>query len=336
MKLIAKIKSAAAAVLLLFSICVTTVYASPMKVYPGGVPFGVRMRTGVLSVTGFSGVETVDGTLSPAYDAGIREGDEIVKINGNDASQTSDLADACADGKELTLECKRGSATHAYTVTPVKSVKDGKYRIGVLVKDGTTGIGTVTFIIPETLAFAGLGHGICDRDTGELEKLIDGAVFPVNITGVELGTDGHPGALLGDFFDEKEGTLVSNTDSGVFGLLAASPEDREIIETCDITEVKPGEAEIRCTLDEGGVKSYKVNIADVEPEEKTNKNFIIEVTDEKLIEISGGIVQGMSGSPIIQNGRLVGAVTHVFVSDPKQGYGISVENMMRSAPDILV
>ena len=171
---------------------------------------------------------------------------------------------------------------------------------------------------------------------GELEKLIDGAVFPVNITGVELGTDGHPGALLGDFFDEKEGTLVSNTDSGVFGLLAASPEDREIIETCDITEVKPGEAEIRCTLDEGGVKSYKVNIADVEPEEKTNKNFIIEVTDEKLIEISGGIVQGMSGSPIIQNGRLVGAVTHVFVSDPKQGYGISVENMMRSAPDILV
>ena len=340
MNILKKTAASAVSVILSLTFCVITVFAANEKVYLGGIPFGVKMMTGELTVVGFSDVETEIGKRCPALDAGLKEGDEIKYIGEKKLSFANELSDALNDsaGGSVELVCSRSGKDFTVSVTPVKSISDGRYKAGLQLKDNTSGIGTVTFIIPDTMAFAGLGHGICDRDTGEVERLNGGAVFPVEINSVDRGDEGKPGALIGKFKDDKTGTLISNTDSGVFGLLAYLPDplsEGDLIETAPIGEVVEGEAKIRCTLDGKGMKLYDVTISEIDPDEKTNKNFVIKITDKELLKCAGGIVQGMSGSPIIQNGKLVGAVTHVFVSDPETGYGISVDNMMEALPELL-
>ena len=338
--MIKKTASFAVSLIILISVSVGTVYAASDEVYVGGVPFGVRIMSGNVTVEGFTNVETDNGASCPALDAGLKEGDEIIKADGSDVASVKDLTDAIesSDGKSIELTYLRNGVEKTTRMTPVKSKEDGKYKAGALITDGMSGIGTVTFIVPHSLAFAGLGHGICDRDTGEVKPVAGGAVFAVDIKSVDKGDEGKPGALVGDIGSSKTGTLISNRDEGVFGLLSDLPEslsEPDLIKTAEIGEVAEGDAEIRCTLDGKGVKSYKIKIKDIDANEETNKNFVIEVTDDELLSEAGGIVQGMSGSPIIQGGRLVGAVTHVFVSDPKTGYGISIENMMDALPEIL-
>ena len=206
------------------------------------------------------------------------------------------------------------------------------------IKDGVSGIGTVTYILPENGAFAGLGHPICNSITGEKEKILKGTVTFADINGVEKGSEGEPGELIGSMENKKAGILVSNSDSGVYGIFSSLPEgiDKDdLIETSPLSEVETGSAKIKCTIDGNEASYYDINLINIEEDDDTNKNFIIEITDKDLIEKTGGIVQGMSGSPIIQNGKLVGAVTHVFISDPTKGYGISISEMLRNMPDIL-
>jgi len=316
------------------------VSANKNEVYLGGIPFGVKMYSSELTVIGFSDVDAERGSKSPAYDAGIRENDTILSVNSEKISSVNDLIDACENcgGKRITIECKRNGKNVSFSFVPSLSKSENKYKTGMWIKDSTAGIGTVTYIVPETKAFAGLGHGICSSRTGEIEKLTKGVVMSVDITGVEKGSEGTPGELIGKFNDDKTGTLISNTDDGVYGIFSEIPDTitkEDLIKIAGDGEAEEGDAFIRCTLAGNSTDNYKIKLLNINEKEDNNKNFIIEVTDKRLIDQSGGIVQGMSGSPIIQNGKLVGAVTHVFVNDPTKGYGISIGEMEKSMPDIL-
>lgn len=306
-----------------------------LKLYPGGLPFGVKFYTDGLIVIGFSDIEDRNGRSNPAYDAGLREKDVITKINGKPAVGVSQLTEEVekASGGEITLTCKRSGRDYVVHVTPKYSETEGRYRTGLLIRDSGAGIGTVTFIDPESLSFGGLGHGICDGDTGELIPMDRGSVLDVTISGITKGASGAPGEIKGYFGSNKTGSLVCNTACGVYGTLASLPEGLPEgplpIATRD--ELREGDAYIYCTLDGSGPCKYTVSISEINRSANGNKCFTVKVTDPALIEKTGGIVRGMSGSPIVQNGKLVGAVTHVLVNDPTSGYGIFIENMLGAA-----
>lgn len=310
------------------------------EVLVGGIPFGVRFYNEGITIIGFSEVETDAGNLSPAYSAGLRENDIIMSINSIPVGRAEDFIktiESC-EGKALAIDYKRSGKIFSTSLSPVISKSDGKYKTGMWIKDCTSGIGTVTYVIPETKAFAGLGHSICDTSTGEILKMSGGYVTDVEITGVKASTAGMPGELKGAFTGEKTGIVKENTDVGVFGIFTQMPKGSEncsVMPIAEKSEVKTGSAVIRCTLDGEGIQEYDISIIEVDLEEQENKNYVIEVTDPSLLEKTGGIVQGMSGSPIIQNGKLVGAVTHVLISDPKKGFGIYIGNMTEKMPEIM-
>lgn len=305
-----------------------------LSVYPGGMPFGVKFFTEGVTVVGFSDIECGGKQLNPAKDAGIRQKDIITHVGGKPLADAASLTEAVetSEGRPLTLRCLRGEQTFDVTVTPAKA--DGKYKTGILVRDSGAGIGTVSFILPEGNYFAGLGHGICDTDTGTLIPICRGTVADVTISGITKGQSGTPGEIKGFFTPGKTGTLLGNTHCGVYGILSELPKDCPT-DTVPIglkNDLREGEAHILCTLDESGIGRYTVEISDINRNADGGKCFIVTVTDPALLEKTGGIVQGMSGSPIIQDGKLVGAVTHVLVSDPTRGYGIFVENMLTMLP----
>ena len=227
----------------------------------------------------------------------------------------------------------RNGKEYTAHVTPEYSKTEGKYKSGLWVRDSGAGIGTVTFIDPETLSFGGLGHGICDGDTGELIPMDRGSVLGVRINGINKGAAGAPGEIKGYFNSGKTGTLIKNTTCGVYGVFTELPKGLPSEAVClgGREELKEGDAYIWCTLDDSGPQKYSIRISEINRSATGNKCFSITVTDRALIEKTGGIVQGMSGSPIIQNGKIVGAVTHVLVNDPTTGYGIFIENMLNAA-----
>lgn len=308
-----------------------------IKLYVGGMPFGAKIISNGLTVVKFS--ETKGNNASSAYAAGIRQGDIITKINNKHINSIEDFTKEIdkIGGNEMNVTVIRDSKELTFNVKPKYSIDDGKYKTGIWVKDSTSGIGTVTFITPDNCAFGGLGHAICDSSTGKIVPLQRGTVMDVTINGVIKGQIGTAGELKGCFDAKKIGTLVKNSECGVFGLLNkdtfTSPEP--IMSICHKNEIKEGEAYIWCTLDEGTPQKYKVEITSIDTSNSSTKNLKIKICDNRLLEKSGGIVQGMSGSPIIQNGKLVGAVTHVLINDPTQGYGIFIENMLNAMPSIL-
>jgi stage IV sporulation protein B len=310
---------------------------SKIELYAGGMPFGVKIMSKGLMVVGFS--STSGKNVSPAFKSGVRIGDLIIKVNSKDITTIDDfvsIVSSSADS-EITLNVLRGSNEMTFSFKPVFSTDDGTYKTGIFVKDSTSGIGTVTFINPVTGAFGGLGHGICDSSSGKLVSLARGVVMDVTINGVLKGKCGDAGELKGVFNAKKIGSLSRNSSNGVFGIISLnsvnSPESK--MHVCPKEEIKEGEAYIWCTLDENGPQKYAVSISDIDLTSSTVKNFRVKVTDPKLLLKTGGIVQGMSGSPIIQNGRIIGAVTHVLINDPTQGYGIFIENMLSSMPSML-
>ena len=314
--------------------------AGTESVYLGGLPFGVKFYTEGITVVGFSEVDTENKNKSPAYNAGLREYDVILAVNSTPVSSAKEFVETTekSKGTPIAVDYKRMGEIYSVSFSPVLSKSDGKYKTGMWIKDSTAGIGTLTYVVPESKAFAGLGHSICDAGTGEVLELKNGIVMNVEITGIEKGVSGTPGELKGSFSGDKTGNIITNCNEGIFGIFSELPAmltDSDVIEVAAESEICEGEAQIRCTLDGSGPKEYTVNLSHVDFEETTNKNYVIEITDESLIEKTGGIVQGMSGSPIIQNGKLIGAVTHVFISDPKKGYGISIKNMVNSMPDML-
>lgn len=307
----------------------------PMVV-PGGTPFGIKLLTEGVLVIGLT--EVAEGT-APAAQAGITPGDVVVSMNGKSVSSKNDVAEAVKDsrGSPMEVVVSHNGSEREVTLEPVFSKDSGSWQAGMWVRDSTAGIGTVTFYDPATGAFGGLGHPVCDVDTGELIPMSTGEVAKVSINGITRGAAGRPGELLGSFVPSAAyGTLSSNTQAGLFGRLYAPPSLAAPIPIAARDEIKTGSAEILSTISGNTPKSYSVEIERLDRKEATGtRNMIIKVTDPELLSLTGGIVQGMSGSPIIQNGKLVGAVTHVFLRDPSKGYGIFADSMYQKTLEVV-
>lgn len=305
------------------------------KVVAVGSPFGIKMLANGAIVVGISEIETVQGFESPAEKAGLQIGDIIQEANGQRIICNADISKVIEEsqGKEISLMIERAGEMFHTVLQPVKAAFDNCFKGGIWVRDSTAGIGTVTFYDVETKRFGGLGHGVCDTDTKELMPLRSGDIVDVTLTGCVRGSSGNAGALQGYFSSpDAIGRLTQNVETGVYGNLFKAPVSSGEIEIVLKQEVKKGEAFILTTIDSGEPRYYSVQITDVNYNEKQKtKNMMVRITDPALIEATGGIVQGMSGSPIIQDGKLVGAVTHVFVNDPTRGYGIFIENMLETA-----
>ncbi len=323
---------------LLLSVCVISVSASTAtdvaerRLCVGGFAFGVRFGTSGVLVTDTPSVISDGKKVTPSLDAGIMVKDIIMKVNGtetNTAESVSTLIEKCGGEAEITV--KRGENEISVKVKPVKEDVTGAYRAGLKLKDSMAGIGTVTYVDPQTGEFGGLGHGICDPETGVLMPLRSGSSIKVEIGGVIKGKSGKPGEIKGYFLSERTGNVKSNTVCGVFGYFSSLPSLGEALPVATRDEIKEGKATVYSTLGEDGVKEYEIEISKIDRRSTDNKSFVITVTDPALKERSGGIVQGMSGSPIVQDGKLVGAVTHVLISDPARGYGVFIENMLNAA-----
>ena len=295
-----------------------------IKLCPGGDAFGVKICG--------SGV-TVTKIVTDLSSGALCVDDRILSIDGKEISTISDVKEIlnASGGKELSFEIQRGGKTIHLEILPKSAA--GEYHLGVLLSDGASGIGTITYYDPKTMNFGGLGHGICSRDGGEILKMTEGKVTGVILAGPKRGEPSRPGELRGVLTDKTNGSVYSNTECGVFGKLNAPPESAEnkALPLAKKEEVKCGEATIISTVKSGEKAEYKIEIRDVVYSSEGTKSFKIKVTDETLIALTGGIVRGMSGSPIIQNGKLVGAVTHVLVANPTEGYGIFIENMLNAA-----
>lgn len=301
----------------------------------GGNPFGIKLLMEGVMVTDIGDIDSV----CPAKNAGIEKGDIITLADNIPLTSNSDLQKIISqsNGESVKLYVRRGGQSFITELSPVYSEKDNSWRGGMWVRDSIAGIGTMTFIDKSTGKFAGLGHPVCDSDTGELIPIHSGEAVPVLITEARRGETGIPGELHGQFTRlPVYGSLISNTDSGVFGtlydysieILCSKSEEYKMGYRQDITT---GEAYILSTVSGNEPKKYSVEIEQIDYNSKdTTKNMIIRITDEELIKETGGIVQGMSGSPIIQNDKLIGAVTHVFVADPTRGYAVFSETMFEN------
>ncbi len=306
-----------------------TQYEKSRTVIACGTPFGIKMLTDGVVVTDFGAVNGRLSQQSPAEAAGIRKGDVITSVNGIGVYDSISLSDAVQLDPECEIELIRDGTELEFTVTALISDTDGEYRLGMWTKDSVAGIGTMTYYDPETGVFAGLGHGVSDTSTGIRMPLLSGEITAVTITDVIRGAGGVPGELCGAFISTVEiGKLTLNSDYGVFGICDNSPILSEPVEIARRDEVKAGKAVIYTTT--GGMmpEEYEIEIISLDRNSTSPaKNMTVRITDEELLSRTGGIVQGMSGSPIIQNGKLVGAITHVLVGDPSLGYAVFAENM---------
>lgn len=302
-----------------------------------GSPFGMKLYTTGVLVIETSEVETENGKVNPASKAGIKKGDYIVSVNGTKIYTNEDLAavvEKSAGGK-MRFEIMRNSTKLNINFSAVISKETGDYKIGLWIRDSSAGIGTLTFYSPATGIVCGLGHGVCDEDTDTLLQLNSGEIVSAEIVSVTRGGIGNPGQLKGKFTNKTLGNIDLNCDGGIFSHLSSNIDFSNLTEVAFKQEVKDGEAQILCTVDGTEPKLYSCTIK-VRSSAYLSKtqNMLVTVTDKELLEITGGIVQGMSGSPILQNGKLIGAVTHVLVDDPKTGYGIFAENMLETAQSI--
>ncbi|MBE6931734.1 MAG: SpoIVB peptidase, partial [Ruminococcaceae bacterium] len=317
---------------LIFSLAAVSPAAAadlPEALIPLGMTAGIRSAAEGVAVAGLLEVQTDDGVRQPAGEAGLAEGDRILSINGTTVNDTASMRALIAESgiSPLTLTVRRGDKELDFSLTPVKA-SDGNLRIGVWIRDAMLGIGTLTFYDPRTGRFGALGHGV----TGSDDKLmdIDGSVLvPSSVREVVRGQCGTPGELRGSFDESRViGDIEKNTGAGIFGSFTASPQ-AEPIPLCPSGDIKEGTAQILSCVEGDAPQLYDIRILRLYGSDHGNlRNMLIEVTDEALLARTGGIVQGMSGSPICQNGKIVGAVTHVLVNDPTRGYGIFIENML--------
>lgn len=303
---------------------VTAVSEVRPKLVPCGETFGIKLLTDGVIVVELSKV----GDRCPARECGIKKGDIIISIDGENIRSNRDISEAvkATQGGECTVQLRRDGKEMTLTLTP--AYYEGSYKAGMWVRDSSAGIGTLTFYNEETGAFGGLGHPVCDSDTREMLPLSQGAVGDIEITGLIPSSAGDPGQLLGEFSgSEVLGEITLNCEDGLFGTLESRPDQKEAVELAYKQEVRKGAAQMYSSLDGDTPKAYSVEIEHIDLSDSAEHDLVVHITDDRLISETGGIVQGMSGSPIIQNGRLVGAVTHVFIDDPTRGYGIFAEEM---------
>ena len=311
--------------------------AEERTVIPMGRAVGIKLFSDGVMVVGFSAVAGAEGSSAPARDCGLREGDIITHINREEVDSIEEVQSVLQEvgGKPMSIRAVRDDKTVQLTAQAVQCGSDGQYKLGAWIRDSMAGIGTLTFCEPATGRFGALGHGINDVDTAQLMPLQSGSIMYSEVTDVKKGEKGAPGELHGAFQVNRDlGELYANTASGVFGRLedGTLTDGLEPVPVAERKEVKTGAATILSNIAGDQVEGYQVEIIRVYPANGADtRNLMLKVTDPRLLETTGGIVQGMSGSPILQNGKLVGAVTHVLVNDPTQGYGILAENMLLEA-----
>ena len=292
---------------------------------PVGQVIGLEIGEDRVTIEGF------DSRLGEAAQAaGLKKGDQILRIDGNDIHCAEDVRQALqhSDG-DVDISIVRGAAIKVLELEPAITA-DGP-KLGIFLRQGITGVGTVTYYDPDSRTFGALGHGVNDQN-GELVVMTQGFAYSATVDAVKKGKSGDPGQLIGSVTNrEPIAVLSKNTLQGVFGK-AQLPFRGEALPTASVSEIQTGPAIIRSTIQNGSIQEYSVEIMKIYPHPSANgRNMLLKVTDQRLLDSTGGIVQGMSGSPIIQNGKLIGAVTHVLVNDPTTGYGIFIENMLEAA-----
>lgn len=309
--------------------CTTVGFATDLYVRPCGQAVGIKMYTDGLLVVGVSDVTDTSGKKIPtARNAGIKTGDIIISANGKALQKTEDLYAVTENAdNEISLEIKRKDKPLTLTIDPVPT--ESGSRLGLWVRDSTAGVGTITYISQDTKSFAALGHGITDVDTGNILSLKSGNILNCSQISANKSKKGDIGELTCNFDGPDIGDVLVNSKCGIFGKTNAVPVSAgKEMRVASANEVHEGSASILCNVDSGGVREYDIEIKKISKAYPDDKALVIEVTDPELLKITGGIVQGMSGSPIIQNDLFVGAVTHVFVNNPTRGYGILGESMV--------
>lgn len=308
----------------LFLILFLPLSVEAARLVPVGALVGIQVRSEAVTVVAFD--ELLGGG---AREAGVKIGDRLLEVNGRRIREASDVTELLGSGESVPLTLIRGSKKMEIEV-PLRQTDSGP-RLGLYLRQGISGIGTVTWYDPDSGTFGALGHGVSGSD-GVVVPLWDGAVFDADLNGLSRGKAGAPGQLRGETSPEqRRGSLFRNSPQGVFGK-ADLPWEGEPVETASYEEIRQGGATIRTTVSSGGPRDHAIEILKIYPRDRADgRNFLIRITDPDLLQTTGGIIQGMSGSPIIQDGKLVGAVTHVLVNDPTTGYGIFIENMLDAA-----
>ena len=313
------------------SLCVQPVWASPAErtVIPVGKAVGIKLFSDGVLVVGLAEGDT------PARACGLREGDIITALDGCSVDSTEEVQSllSAAAGKPMTLTVRRGSAALSLTAAAHQS-PTGAWQLGAWIRDSMAGIGTLTYYDPATGQYGALGHGITDVDTAQLMPLASGSIMETSVRAVKRGAKGDPGELKGDFSVQRDvGTVTVNSDGGIFGTVA-DPDflpGGTPVPVATARQITTGPAEILTTVSGNDTAAYRVEILRLYGADEPTRNLLLRITDPRLLSATGGIVQGMSGSPILQNGRIVGAVTHVLLNDPTRGYGIFIENMLERA-----
>ena len=315
---------------------VTVQVVEEQQVYPIGIPIGIYVKTDGVLVADLGNMELADGTEICPCENVLQEGDYILAINGENVSKKKEVIEKVreSDGEPMIMRIRRNHQISDVKVIPLQNA-EGEYQIGAWVRDSAQGIGTLTYI-DENNRFGALGHGVNDIDTSELMEIAYGKVYETQIISIQKGSSGKPGEISGivRFMEEaKQGDIELNTPNGIYGVMEKAPEaaglNEDLLYPVALKqEIEIGDAQILCTIN-GERSFYDAKITEIDySQSKGNRGLVVEITDPALLAQTGGIVQGMSGSPILQNGKLIGAVTHVFVNDPTKGYGIFIENML--------
>ena len=313
--------------LLIVTIIPINVLAYSDFIIPGGENVGIEVSSNGVLVVGFY---EVDNKLI-AKDSGFMLGDRIIKVNNKDVNSIDDMVNVVKDSDNEMVNYTIIRDNKEINLKASRNNQEGVYKTGIYVKDSIQGIGTLTFIDPKTLKFGALGHEILEKTTSKKFEIKDGKIFKSDVTSINKSEDGKAGEKNARY-DKTEvyGDITENTTSGIFGNYTAKLPNEEKIKVGTENDIHLGEAKIRTVINKDEIKEFKINIIKLNPNSDT-KNILFEIVDEKLLENTGGVVQGMSGSPIIQDDKIVGAVTHVIVNDSKKGYGIFITKMLKEA-----
>jgi len=314
---------------------------SPMKLLPGGQSIGVTLQTQGVMVVGQAPVVDKNGqNIFPAKEAGIEVGDILLKIDDRDVRTDQEVSNAInLAGKQkgnANVLFKHHDQILEKIVQPIFCIETGRYRMGLFVRDEAAGVGTLSFLDPVSKQYGALGHVITDADTNQKIEVYNGKIIASTIYSIEKGKRGHPGEKIGSFIPNSvfSGTIEKNTMTGIFGTMTGQVENPYFKEAIPVgweSEIKVGPAKIYTVIKGEKIEEFAVNIDRVMHNRTDSKNMIVRVTDPRLLEVTGGIIQGMSGSPIVQDGKLIGAVTHVFVNDSQRGYGVFIQNMLNDS-----
>lgn len=319
-------------ILLLLSLFIIPTYALAYSDYviAGGENIGIELNSSGIIIVGTYSINNIN----PAKEAGLQNGDKIIKINNKEVDNISNMLSVIEESnnkEKLSITYLRGTKENTTNIKLVKS-DDNIYKTGLYVKDSITGVGTLTYIDPNTKLFGALGHEIIEKNTGQKLEIKDGKIYSSTVTGVTRSSIGSPGEKNARYDSSKVfGKVFENTNKGIFGTYTSEIPNKNLYSVAKVEDINTGKASIFTVIDNDKVEEFTINILKINKNDSVTKNILFEVTDERLLKVTGGIVQGMSGSPIIQGKNIIGAVTHVVIDDPTKGFGIFITKMLEEA-----